>query len=157
MRPPARLLHVALALVHKVQLRRQVTQVVTPARRRVGLGVVLERQIPERDLVGSEAAAEENNRRAASGGGGRRRRAAALVCAPVDEADGEGRGADREEREQDVEELDDLLRLLGPQRRPAARGGRAELVGEPNVSWTCVTAVPQAGGRARRVRGNVSR
>ena len=75
MRPPARLLHVALALVHKVQLRRQVTQVVTPARRRVGLGVVLERQIPERDLVGSEAAAEENNRRAASGGGGRRRRA----------------------------------------------------------------------------------
>jgi len=76
---------------------------------------------------------------------------------PVDEADGEGRGADREEREQDVEELDDLLRLLGPQRRPAARGGRAELVGEPNVSWTCVTAVPQAGGRARRVRGNVSR
>ena len=80
MRPPARLLHVALALVHKVQLRRQVTQVVTPARRRVGLGVVLERQIPERDLVGSEAAAEENNRRAASGGGGRRRRAAAAAA-----------------------------------------------------------------------------
>mmetsp|Transcript_30260 Transcript_30260/g.100230 ORF Transcript_30260/g.100230 Transcript_30260/m.100230 type:complete len:220 (+) Transcript_30260:226-885(+) len=51
LRMPVDLLHVALALVHKVQLRRQVTQVVTPARRRVGLGVVLERQIPERDLV----------------------------------------------------------------------------------------------------------
>ena len=34
-------------------------------------------------------------------------------AAPVDEEDCEGRGAEREERKDDVEELDDLLGALG--------------------------------------------
>ena len=64
MRPPARLLHVALVLrCTKYSCGGTGRQVVTPARRRVVLGVVLEREIPERDLVGSEAAAGENGRR----------------------------------------------------------------------------------------------
>ena len=45
------LLDVGLALVDEEELRRDVLQVVAPLDRRLGLRVLLERQVPQRQLV----------------------------------------------------------------------------------------------------------
>ena len=51
LRVPMELLDVGLALVDEEELRRDVLQVVAPLDRRLGLRVLLERQVPQRQLV----------------------------------------------------------------------------------------------------------
>ena len=48
---PVKLLDVRLALVDKIELRGDILQIVPPLVRLLRLGVVLESQIPQRDLV----------------------------------------------------------------------------------------------------------
>ena len=48
---PVELLDVRLALVDEEELRRDVLQVVAPLDRRLGLRILLQRQIPKRQLV----------------------------------------------------------------------------------------------------------
>eukprot|EP00326_Haptolina_ericina_P041592 CAMPEP_0181232596 /NCGR_PEP_ID=MMETSP1096-20121128/35828_1 /TAXON_ID=156174 ORGANISM="Chrysochromulina ericina, Strain CCMP281" /NCGR_SAMPLE_ID=MMETSP1096 /ASSEMBLY_ACC=CAM_ASM_000453 /LENGTH=62 /DNA_ID=CAMNT_0023326923 /DNA_START=220 /DNA_END=405 /DNA_ORIENTATION=- len=48
---PMQLLHILLALVHEVELRRDLAQILTPSFSALRLRVVLQGQVPQRQLV----------------------------------------------------------------------------------------------------------